>query len=230
VNLTNHYNELWNRSLQKFKKSEFEYDPFINSINDNRYGITLLARPTEKVKQNIANILDELKAAEPNQYYYPGSDLHLTILSIISCRAGFSLNEINPSEYQEIVQSAVDSASPFTINFQGFTASPSSILIQGLPDHHQLSGLRNELREKFKTSGLMHSMDKRYHLKTAHMTAIRFKEPLKNAEAFIQKVSKCRQLDFGSSRITKVELVKTNWYHQQDKVKTLAVFPLNNQL
>lgn len=228
MNLTSHYNELWNRSLQKFKKNEFEYDPFINSKNDNRFGITLLARPGNQVKQNISNILDECKAAEPNQYYYPDTDLHVTILSIISCRASFSLNEINPSEYQEIVHSAVDTVSPFTINFKGFTASTSSILIQGFPDHHQLSGLRNLLREKFKKSGLMHSMDKRYRLKTAHMTAIRFKEPLKNAETFIQKISKYRQLDFGSSRITKVELVKTDWYHQQDKVKTLAVFPLIN--
>ncbi len=229
MNLEDYYNKLWNQSLQKFRSNEFEFDPVINSEDDSRYGITLLARPSREVKQNISRTLDEIKNVAPNQYYYPGSDLHVTILSIISCYSGFSLDQVDQSDYQKIVQSAIDSISPFEIIFCGLTASSSSILIQGFPGSNQLNVLRDELREKFKDSGLQHSIDKRYQLQAAHVTVVRFKESFKNAERFVNKVTRLRDRNFGSCVIDQVELVGNDWYQQQDKVKSIAKFSLGKQ-
>lgn len=229
MNIEDHYNKLWNQSLQKFRSNEFEFDPLINSDDDNRYGITLLARPSKKVKQNISNILDEIRSVAPNQYYYPDSDLHVTVLSIISCYAGFSLDQIDQVDYLKIVQSAIDSIAPFEIRFRGVTASSSCMLIQGFPRGNQLNFLRNELREKFKDSGLQHSIDKRYPLQTAHMTVVRFKEPFENAERFISTVAKLRDRDFGSCVTDQVELVGNDWYQQQKKAKSIAKISLGKQ-
>lgn len=226
MDLENHYNKLWNQSLQKFRRNEFEFDTLINSEDDNRYGITLLARPSKDVKQNISNILQEIRRIAPNQYYYPKSDLHITILSIISCYAGFSLDQINQSDYQNIVQSTIDSIAPFEIVFCGLTASPSCIMIQGFPKGDQLNVLRNELREKFKDSSLQHSIDKRYQLETAHITAVRFTEPFENAERFISKIAKLKESDFGSCVIDQVELVGNDWYQQKEKVESITKFSL----
>lgn len=59
MDLENHYKKLWNQSLQKFRSNKFEFDPLINSKVDNRYGITLLARPSKEVKRNISNTLED---------------------------------------------------------------------------------------------------------------------------------------------------------------------------
>src|SRR5690625_1691435 len=229
MNLENRYNKLWNQSLQKFRSNEFEFDPLINSEDDTRYGITLLARPSKEIKQNISETLNEIKNVAPNQYYYREPDLHVTILSLISCFAGFSLNKIDQSDYREVVQSAINSVSPFKIRFHGLTASPSCILVQGFPKYNQLSKLRNELRQKFKDSDLQHSIDKRYQLQTAHITVVRFSHLFENAERFVNKVAGLRDRNFGSCVIDQVELVGNDWYHQQEKVKSIAKFSLSKQ-
>lgn len=229
MDLDNYYNKLWKQSLQKFSSNEFEFDPSINSEDDNRYGITLLARPSKEVKQHVSTILEEIRNIAPHQYYYPESDLHVTILSIISCHAGFSLDQIDPADYEKVVQSAIDSIAPFEIEFSGLTASPSCILVQGFPRNDQLNILRNELREKFKKFSLQHSIDKRYQLQTAHMTAVRFKESIENAERFISKITQLRDRNFGSCIIDQVELVGNDWYQQKEKVKSIAKFSLSKQ-
>lgn len=226
VNLKDHYNNLWNQSLQKFRSNEFELDPLIDSENDHRYGVTLLARPSEELKKNISTILDQIRTAAPHQYYYPESDLHVTILSIIPCYSGFSLNQIDPTEHAEIVQSAIDLVSPFEITFRGLTASPSCILVQGFPRGDQLNVLRNELREKFKDTSLHQSIDKRYQLQTAHMTVVRFRKSLKSAEKFISEITELRDSVFGSCIVDQVDLVGNDWYQRQNKVETIAKFYL----
>ncbi|PAU92612.1 mutarotase [Aliifodinibius salipaludis] len=229
MDLENHYNKLWSQSLQKFRSNEFKFDPLINSKDDKRYGVTLLARPSEEVKQNISDALEEIRSVAPHQYYYPESDLHITILSIISCYDGFSLDQIDPVDYEKVVQYAINSISPFEIEFRGLTASPSCILVQGFPSSNQLIDLRNELRELFKDASLQHSIDKRYQLQTAHMTAIRFKESFENTERFINKTTELRDRSFGSCVLDEVELVGNDWYQQKEKVESIAKFSLSKQ-
>lgn len=226
MDIENHYNTLWNEFLERFKSNQFELDPLIDSKDDTRYGMTLLARPSNEIKQQISLTLDEIKEVAPRQYYYPESDLHVTVLSIISCYPEFSINQIDPEEYQEIVQSVVGSTAPFEIEFRGVTASPSCILIQGFPKGNQLTVLRDELRKAFKESGLQHSIDKRYTLQTSHMTVVRFREPFKHPGKFINKITRLRDRHFGSCMIDQVELVGNDWYQKKEKVKSLATFPL----
>ncbi len=226
MDLEKHYNKLWNESLERFKNNQFELDPLIDLKDDTRYGMTLLARPSNEVKEQISQTLEEIKRAAPRQYYYPESDLHVTVLSIISCYPEFSLNQIEPDDYQAIVQSAVGSTDPFEIEFRGITASPSCILIQGFPKGDQLTVLRNQLRKRFKESGLQHSIDKRYQLQTSHMTVVRFRESFKHPGTFIKTITRLRDRNFGSCIIDQVELVGNDWYQRKEKVESIAAFSL----
>lgn len=229
MNLKDHYNKLWEQSLQKFNRQEFEFDPIINSGNDIRYGITLRVRPSKQVKQNISTALQQIKGTAPNQYYYPSTDLHVTILSIISCYAGFFLDEVDQSEYQKLIHSAIGFISPFSITFRGLTASPSSIMVQGFPKGNQLETLIDALRREFKQSNLPHSIDKRYRLQTAHMTVIRFKKPFVQSEKFIRTVADFRDRNFGSCVVNQLELVGNDWYQQKEKVKLIDKFILGKE-
>lgn len=228
MNLREHYNDMWEASLQKFKSQQFQFDTLLDADGDNRYGLTLLACPSEEVKQSIFDVLEEIKKIAPNQYYYPHTDLHITMLSIISCYPGFSPDAIDTKEYCKIIESAVASVSPFRITFRGVTASPSCILIQGFPEDDQLRILRNTLRDTFKRSKLQHSIDKRYQLQTAHMTAIRFQEPFAQSKRFVKAIERSRDKDFGSCSIEQLELVGNDWYHQEKKVQRIHKFKLSN--
>lgn len=228
MELKQFYNQLWNESLPKFQAGNFQFDPFLDATTDQRYGVTLLARPTENVKKAVRRTLEEIQAVAPNQYYYPHSDLHLTVLSIISCYSGFSLDHINPSAYKHLIHSALKKFQPFKINFQGLTASPSAILVQGFPEDNQLNQIRNELRKKFRESNLKHSIDQRYSIQTAHLTVIRFKQNLYDPHLFINKIDHLKNRKFGHSYINELELVANDWYQKKDKVKLMKKFNLNS--
>jgi 2'-5' RNA ligase len=226
MDLKKHYNDLWQYAIQGFRSGAFELDPYLNSAADDRFGLTLLFRPGPIVKDKISTFLQELRQLEPEQYYYPASDMHVTVMSVISCHSGFSLESIQAGEYIHVLQECLAGIKQFRIDFAGITASPSCIMVQGFPATAQLHELRNNLRDSFRKTSLQQSMDSRYVLQTAHVTIARFKEPLRNAPAFLDKLQQYRTHDFGSTEVEQVELVYNDWYQRQALVQQLALFRL----
>ncbi len=225
--LQQHYQALWQQSLVKFEQQQFDTDALLTAIDDSRYGVTLLARPSEQVKQQIRHHLAELMQLEPQQYYYPASDLHLTVLSLISCYSGFALSQIDTAAYVDLVKEVIADTGPFRLDFQGITASPSCVLVQGFFDNQQLNQLRAKLRSVFGQSILQHSIDQRYAIQTAHMTVLRFTQQPANPGLFLQKIKALTSVDFGSSLINELELVANDWYQRQQNTVLLSRFDLN---
>ncbi|MFD3001548.1 2'-5' RNA ligase family protein [Pontibacter toksunensis] len=224
--LEKHYDRLWERSLSQFQAGAFELDPLIESDNDTRFGITLLFRPGQEVRDRIQQFLLELQQLEPEQYYYPKSDMHVTVISVISCHAGFSINNIRVEDYVQLIQHTLQNFGNFQLSFRGVTASPSGLLIQGFPVADKLNALRNQLRESFRNTTLQQTIDARYVLQTAHITAVRFKAPLQNASAFLHKVQQYRNKNFEMTEVNELELVYNDWYQRQGLVQVLSRFSL----
>jgi 2'-5' RNA ligase len=220
--LKNLYSTMWIDSIDKFKNNNCEIDTLINDQSDMRRGITVLSYLDKPVGEKISNFLDELKAIEPEQYYYPISELHLTILSVISCITGFKLSSINVEAYSSVFQETIRGIDGFKINFKGITVSPSCILIQGFPDSKQLNHLRDSLRESFKASKLESTIDSRYKLSTAHITAVRCLAQFKNNNKLMTVLSKYRNYDFGTLEINSLDLVFNNWYQNSSITKNLS--------
>lgn len=224
MNLNEHYHKLYTKSSQAIRAGNYKLDPQINDPSDSRFGITILIRPDEKTKAKIQLFLDELKAIEPQQYYYPDSDIHITVLSVISCHKGFSLNKIQLNDYIEIIQKSLIDTTAITINFKGITASSDAVMIQGFPTADALNDLRNKLRENFKKSHLQQSIDSRYTIATAHATIVRFQEKLQNPEELIRVIEKFRDTDFGNFTVDKLEFVYNDWYQRAKSTISLADF------
>ena len=93
IDLKLHYDKLWSDSLLQVKKTNFQADKHLDEPDDKRFGITLLARPDSAMSEKIQRFLFKLKAIDPTPYYYANSDLHITILSIISCYPGFNIKK-----------------------------------------------------------------------------------------------------------------------------------------
>lgn len=225
MNLADHYNKLYNNSITKIAHGDYEIDHLIDSDTDRRLGITLVIRPDLVTNNHIQQFLVEAKAIEPYQYYYQNADIHITLMSIISCYEGFDLKDINVEDYVELIQQVLNKYKSFNIQFKGLTASPSCILIQGFLTE-TLNEIRDDLRIAFKNSNLQQSIDKRYAIQTAHSTIIRFRSELGNKEALINLVEKYRDYDFGTFSVKQIELVYNDWYQREKHVKKLYVFPL----
>ena len=144
MHIDTYYKKFWVDALVKFRKGQFEYDRLIENPKDQRYGLTVLVRPSREVKNAINQVLMHLQSIEPGQYYYPISDMHVTILSIISCYNGFNRQSFNDEDYKKVVKASIQNIHPFKLHFQGITASPAGILAQGYPE-----GLLNLLRKTF---------------------------------------------------------------------------------
>ncbi len=216
MNLENHYKELYDHSISKISSDNYEIDNLIDSDKDNRFGMTLLIRPPIEIKEEIQKFIKEIKRIEPNQYYYPNSDIHITVMSIISCYDGFDMKTIDLKKYIELTQKCLMEIREFSITFKGITASPSGIMIQGFMNTNELNDIRDRLRKEFKNSNLEQSLDKRYSIRTAHSTIIRFKTKLSQKENFLKALDKNINYNFGTFKVNKFELVYNDWY-QRDK-------------
>jgi 2'-5' RNA ligase len=226
MDLAAHYNQLFTKSAQAISSNKYVLDSKIDDENDHRFGITLLIRPPESIKNQIQSFLNELKKEDPAQYYYPNSDIHITVLSIISCRDGFSLSQINTSAYIALIQENIASLKNLEIHLNGITASSSTIMIQGFPTNDSLNSFRDSLRTAFKNTNLEHSIDSRYTLFTAHISVCRFRKSIVNTEKLISILEKHRTHDFGKFEVNELELVYNDWYQKQEKTQVLHPFLL----
>ncbi|KFF05454.1 2'-5' RNA ligase family protein [Flavobacterium reichenbachii] len=226
MNLNEHYKELYKKSSEAILSKNYVLDQQINDASDSRFGITLLIRPSEKIKSEINLLLNELKEVDSDQYFYPDSDIHITVLSIISCHEGFDLNQISPHDYIEIICKSLVDIDKIKIAFRGVTASSSAVMIQGFPLDDSIDILRNKLRENFQNTNLKQSIDSRYTISTAHSTIMRFKENLKDPEKLIAVTEKFRDYDFGEFTVENLELVYNDWYQRAENTKVLGEFRL----
>lgn len=224
MDLEAHYNQLFTESSKAVLDKNYVIDTTIDAENDNRFGITLLIRPPELIKNKIQSFLNELKKDDPTQYYYPNSDMHITVLSIISCYDGFGLNQINPEAYIAIIQENLAELQNLEINLSGITASNSTIMIQGFPTNDSLNSFRDLLRKVFQNSNLEQSIDSRYTLFTAHVSVCRFRKPINNTQKLISLLEKYRKTEFGKFNVKEIELVHNDWYQKQGKTQLLHQF------
>jgi 2'-5' RNA ligase len=215
MNLSEHYNALFKTSSELILSEKYSIESKISDDSDKRFGITLLIRPSDEIKSNIQAFLKELKKTEPDQYYYPNSDIHITVMSIISCAEGFTLNKFSTSEYVEIIEKSLVDVNEIEIEYRGVTLSSSAIMIQGFPSDDALNIFRDKLRENFKNSSLQQSMDSRYTITAAHSTVLRFQNKLQNPKKLIEVVEKFRNYNFGKFKVDKIELVFNDWYQRK---------------
>lgn len=224
ISLEDHYNRLYRESVQSIREENFQTDSLIDSAADSRLGVSLLLRPDGRTKKKIQVFLDELKETEPEQYYYPDTDIHITVLSIISCYAGFSPAQISVPDYIRLVEESVKDFQGMEISFKGITASPSCIMIQGFFSGNSLRDIRERLRENFKRSRLQHSVDQRYAISTAHATVVRFRKEVLKKEEILGVMEKYRNYDFGAFTADSLELVVNDWYQRAEKTALLHLF------
>ncbi len=228
MSLKRHYHKMFESSADAIAAGSHKIDTLIYDPADTRRGITLLSRPSEEIKHNLLQVTNAFRMIEPSQYFHPASDLHITILSLVSCFETFNLSTVNISSYIEILKPIFLRTQPLKIEIRGITSSPEAIVACGYFERNSLNELRDEIRESINQSGLYHRMDTRYPIRTAHITLMRFARKMEHGKESLELLEKYRDTPFGSYTINEAELVYNDWYQRKSQVKSLHTFTAGN--
>jgi 2'-5' RNA ligase len=225
--LQEHYDAIWAQAQAAFAANSPSLDPQLaNKAADRRRSATLLIRPGPAVAANVAQVLERLRELEPQQYYYQPEELHVTVLSLWTGTDQPEPYFAQLPAYRQAISAALDGAPAMTIRFDGVTASPAAVLVQGFPDGPELNNLRDRLRDAITAAGLGHTLDGRYRISAAHMTAVRFYRPLQNLPRLTAALQALRRCNFGVTQVGEIQLVENDWYMSHDRVRVLQTYPL----
>ncbi len=223
------YSQLWDGAIESVRHGEISIDPVLARREvDRRRGFTVLARPSSRLQQNVNTFLDQLRDIDPDQYYYHPTELHVTGLSLFTATLDYEKYLPHYDRYLEAVKAALSGVPSFWIEFTGVTLSREAIMIQGYPDSTVLNDLRETLRKELKVRHLTDGLDGRYHLETAHMTVVRFRNPLRDSLAYGNILENHHLHAFGRTKVQELCLVRNDWYMSRSVVEILQRYQLSS--
>lgn len=175
-------------------------------ILDKRMSLVLLIRIPPEISEEIKKYITNIKKIEPNLYYYPEKDFHITVMSILKGRQNRRI-PINIDEYVQCIGECVNEISPFYIEFRGMTASDNAAMITGYYES-DLEKLRKLLREKISNKQLI--IEEKYKTFSSHITVIRMPCHLTKPKDFTQYIE--TENYFGCMKVEQIQLVFHNCY------------------
>jgi 2'-5' RNA ligase len=221
------YDSLWQEALHGLASRRIETDPYLtDKRHDRRRGLTVIARPDQRTIDRFTELLRQLASIAPDEYYYQPSEIHITILSLFTATEHFESYFAKVPLYLAALQPVLSRAKRFTVAFNGVTASRSAVLVQGFPESAYLTQLREELREALHNAGLGEGLDRRYRIKTAHATILRFRTQPRDTQRLIDILAAHRGYHFGETTFQTLQVVKNDWYMSSDIVDLLAEYQL----
>jgi 2'-5' RNA ligase len=144
--------------------------------SDQRGGVNLICRPEEQILEHIQSIQAYLRMHEPLQYYYPRSDLHLTLFEICHSRTLDQASKIARRVNSQIGAILADEPAPTVCSpVLGFDSKGCRLYFVPADDHLQI--LRFHIQQKLSQGGAF--LGSRYVSLSAHVTLMRYVSPLK---------------------------------------------------
>ena len=228
IEISKLYEGLWQDALARFAKGQVEPDWYLaNRQSDRRMGVTVIARPSQRVIDQYVALIHQLARVEPHQYYYQPNQLHITVLSLFTATESSEPYFSRLADYLALSGAILSTARSFTIDFRGVTATPNGIMGQGFPQDGQLEALREKLRKALREQDLGQGLDTRYRLRTAHVTLMRFCSPPRALTRLVDILKEHRDFHFGNSLFQTLQVVKNDWYMSTEKVNVLAEYKLS---
>ena len=142
--------------------------------SDHRYGVNLIARPSQAVLAYIAKVQSYLKEHAPAQYYYPPAELHLTCIEICSSCSSFG-------EVENVAKQVARYMQPFRIIAAPVVSTPmmnctSNACALDFSQFEALQDARMLIAAYLQQQGV--KITPRYLPKSAHITFMRYLAPL----------------------------------------------------
>ena len=214
--LDNHYDSILGANKEKILAGGIGDALLKKAPTDSRMSLVVLIRISSDLSEKINSCIDDLKRIEPNLYYYPAKDFHITVMDILKGEDGRKIPQ-NIAEYIRCIEECSKSISPFRIEFNGLTASDNAVLVRGYYDD-QLMVFRQMLRDLLKQSGL--PLEERYKTISSHVTIARLHSKFQNPEKLLDYIDKPRV--FGTMAVSSLEISFHNWYDTRKEVLSVV--------
>ncbi|MCB4756280.1 MAG: hypothetical protein LHV69_04495 [Elusimicrobia bacterium] len=196
--------------------------------HDKRWGINLIARPPSAIKDLIIGIQNKLKQKEPDQYYYPASNLHLTVLEVCS--------ECSSDEVHRILPGLIKKTPPLISHLKELVLkSPcleydakTCVLAFG-KGKKGLLRIREGLMKNYFDAGV--KLNPRYLSERAHITFMRYTNPLKSAPSewfqFLSGTVVNQKVEWAIDKIWLTYGV--TWYGMKSRIKVRGPYFLGGE-
>jgi 2'-5' RNA ligase len=210
------YSQIHSENCAALSEGKHTIDPILQNSNaDARLGISLLIKVAPMITDEISSIENEIKVMEPDQYYYPKADLHITVIDLIAAHEEFRRNDEQIEEFILLVKKAIKAVAPFELMFKGIILSSIGVLAKGYYTEG-LQDIRNRIRCIASERGIR--IQERYQSISAHTTFIRFSSMLKNHLRLISFVADNLNRKIGSMAVKELSLVIHDWYNRRKEV------------
>jgi 2'-5' RNA ligase len=142
---------------------------------DQRHGVNLIVRPPPPVIGCIQALQERLRAREPDQYFYPADDLHLTLIEICSSRPQAEVERLAAAVAQ-VLPDLLESAPCALLVHPLLGYDRRACVLHFLPIGQALQSLRRHLVNQLAAHAV--SVAPRYAPQSAHVTIMRYLQPL----------------------------------------------------
>ena len=151
MQLTTLYNNINQQGMSAIRNHQEQLDSnLLNPDKDMRRGLTLTASLPAHVSRNIMFCLQKLAAIEPNQYFYPPADLHITIIDLIAASSDFSLSTFEEEKYKNVVGQIISQIGPIHWQLAGMITSSGALLVKGYYSAELSQKVKRGMRKKVR--------------------------------------------------------------------------------
>jgi 2'-5' RNA ligase len=143
---------------------------------DRRGGVNFICRPPHHIVDCIGTIQTRLSATEPDQYYYPAADLHLTLFEI-SHSQPLEAVEQDAQLLMACIGDLAKDLPQFELSISDVFVSERSCTLQLVANDDRLEHVRDTLRQRLARFG--YSAPPRHSQYSPHITFVRYLQPVR---------------------------------------------------
>ena len=221
--MNNPFDDLWFFNRPNILENKIYKDPNLLSLeNDKRLGLALLVKIEGECQEKIAQIIQQIKTIEPDQYYYPLSDLHVTITDLIVAHDNFVFDADLVERYVKIIEKIFQKTLSFDISFNGVIATKGAVILKA--EAEKILKIRKKIERELTKNGIF--LNERFQRDFVHSTIARFRQNLKNPPEFVHKIEQLQNFNIGALKANKILFVLHDWYNSKGKTKVLKEFEL----
>lgn len=221
------YKKIYAENIEQIRSGNIEIDHFLAAReNDSRRGISLIIS-IKQILNNYKRLVGEFSTVDPDQYYYPFEDLHITVFDFVQGTVDYQRNDLLENLFLEISRKAVDSLGGFKVQMKGIVFSRGAGIIKGYDDN-KLVLIRRNIRKLLVAHKIKN--DERYESESAHITFTRFRGNIKNSLLLCETMEKNMEVDIGEEEVTSLELVEHDWYNSFHKKRIIGRVQLGKSM
>src|SRR5574344_1083539 len=148
------YDSIFKEHIHNIENNEIVTDKYLKTeVIDNRRGVSLIV-PISIGNCAYTDLINEYYNIEPDQYFYPQTDLHITVFTYLSARDTYKNNEEINRHFKDISECVLRNIRAFTVLLYGITFSKEAGFINGY-DNNILINIRDTIRIEMKKNGLV---------------------------------------------------------------------------